>query len=284
MKLAKRIIGVASAKGGVGKSTTAVNVAVSLSQDYNLKVALLDADIYGPSVPMLLGTDGIKARVHESDSKEEEEEGAEKKQKKAKLEPVRAYGIEAMSMGYLVERDSAMIWRGLIVMSVLRQLLFDVAWSRDLDVMVIDMPPGTGDVQLSLSQEVSMSGAVVVSTPQDIALADARRGVAMFRQVDVPVLGIVQNMSTFVCPKCEHATPIFGDNGARHTAAELGVDFLGDVPLQLDIRQTSDTGQPIVASRPDSIAAQHYRHIADRIQSSDSGASERSRIAYDDEE
>jgi ATP-binding protein involved in chromosome partitioning len=237
------IIAVASGKGGVGKSTTAVNIALGL-QASGLKVGVLDADIYGPSMPRLLG---IKGRPQQLAGD--------------KLAPMEAYGLKVMSMGFLVDEETPMIWRGPMVMSALSQMLKDVAWG-ELDVLVVDMPPGTGDAQLTMAQQVPLAGAIIVSTPQDLALIDARKGLNMFRKVDVPVLGIVENMSTFICPHCGSATDIFAHGGAQSEAKRLGVPFLGEVPLTLAIRETSDAGKPVVASDPKSPAAEAYRAIA----------------------
>jgi len=239
------IIAVASGKGGVGKSTTAVNLALALKET-GLKVGILDADIYGPSMPRLLGLKGQPQQVSGD-----------------KLAPMEAYGIKVMSMGFLVDEETPMIWRGPMVMSALSQMLKDVAWG-ELDVLVVDMPPGTGDAQLTMAQQVPLAGAVIVSTPQDLALIDARKGLNMFRKVNVPVLGIVENMSTFVCPHCGEPSNIFGHGGARAEAARLGVPFLGDVPLMIAIRETSDEGRPVVATDPSSPAAEAYREIAGR--------------------
>jgi ATP-binding protein involved in chromosome partitioning len=239
----KHMIAVASGKGGVGKSTTAVNLALGL-QAIGLKAGILDADIYGPSQPRLLGLSGRPQVAHGNT-----------------LRPMQAYGLEAMSMGFLVEEGTPIIWRGPMVVSALTQMLRDVAWG-DLDVLVIDMPPGTGDVQLTMAQQVPLSGAIIVSTPQDLALIDARKGLNMFRRVDVPVLGIIENMSYFICPKCGERSDVFGHGGARDEAAKLGLPFLGAVPLHMDIRATSDAGQPIVASSPSSPHAQIFRDIA----------------------
>ena len=241
----KQMIAVASGKGGVGKSTTAVNLALGL-QAIGLKTGILDADIYGPSQPRLLGLTGRPHVAHGN-----------------VLQPMEAYGLKAMSMGFLVDEGTPIIWRGPMVVSALTQMLRDVEWG-ELDVLVIDMPPGTGDVQLTMAQQVPLSGAIIVSTPQDLALIDARKGLAMFQKVDVPVLGIVENMSFFLCPKCGERSDIFGHGGAKHEAEKLGVPFLGGVPLHMDIRSTSDDGRPIVASRPDSPQAQIYREIAAR--------------------
>ena len=240
------IVAVASGKGGVGKSTTAVNLALGLAAG-GRKVGLLDADIYGPSQPRMMG---IRGRPTSPDGKT--------------LEPMQNYGIKVMSMGFLVDEETPMIWRGPMVMSALQQMLRDVNWG-ELDVMIVDMPPGTGDAQLTMAQQVPLAGAVIVSTPQDIALLDARKGLNMFRKVDVPVLGIVENMSYFLCPNCGHQADIFGHGGARTEAERLGVEFLGEIPLHLDIRETSDSGRPIFVTRPDSEHAAAYRAMADRI-------------------
>ena len=239
----KHMIAVASGKGGVGKSTTAVNLALGL-QALGLKTGILDADIYGPSQPRLLGLTG-RPEVARPNT----------------LRPMHAHGLKAMSMGFLVEEGTPIIWRGPMVVSALTQMLRDVDWG-ELDVLVIDMPPGTGDVQLTMAQQVPLAGAIIVSTPQDLALIDARKGLNMFRKVDVPVLGIIENMSYFICPKCGERSDIFGHGGARDEAQKLGIPFLGGVPLHMDIRVTSDEGQPIVASSPDSVHAQIYRDIA----------------------
>lgn len=248
----KSIIAVASGKGGVGKSTTAVNLALALAQGDGTragkKVGLLDADIYGPSLPRMLGLSGKKP--DSPDGK--------------RLQPVQGWGIPCMSMGFLVPEDTPMIWRGPMVMSALEQMLRDVNWG-ELDVLVVDMPPGTGDAQLTMAQRVPLAGAVIVSTPQDIALLDARKGLNMFRRVDVPVLGIVENMSYFCCPNCGHRSEIFAHGGARRTAEELGCDFLGELPLNIAIRETSDGGTPIVAFRPESDEAKAYRTIAAQV-------------------
>jgi ATP-binding protein involved in chromosome partitioning len=236
------IIAVASGKGGVGKSTTAVNLALALHAQ-GLKVGLLDADIYGPSMPRLMG---LKGQPQLADNK---------------LQPMQAYGVKVMSMGFLVDEDTPMIWRGPMVMSALSQMLKDVNWG-ELDVLVVDMPPGTGDAQLTMAQQVPLAGAVIVSTPQDLALIDARKGLNMFRKVDVPVLGLVENMSTFICPHCGGRSDIFAHGGARQEAARLSVPFLGEVPLTLAIREASDAGKPVVASDPASPAAEAYRAMA----------------------
>ncbi len=242
----RSIIAVASGKGGVGKSTVAANLALGLAA-IGQKVGLLDADIYGPSMPRMLG---ISGRPASRDGKV--------------LEPMSNYGIKCMSMGFLVAEDTPMIWRGPMVMSALQQMLRDVAWG-ELDIMIVDMPPGTGDAQLTMAQQVALAGAVIVSTPQDIALIDARKGLNMFKKVDVPVLGIIENMSYFLCPHCGERSDIFGHGGARREAERLGTDFLGEVPIDLAIRETSDEGRPITASQPDSPYARTFRDIAARV-------------------
>ena len=242
----KHLIAVASGKGGVGKSTTTVNLALGL-QANGLKVGILDADIYGPSQPRLLGLAGRP------------QQGANNK-----LQPMSGYGLKAMSMGFLVEEGTPIIWRGPMVVSALNQMLREVNWG-ELDAIIIDMPPGTGDVQLTMAQQVPLSGAVIVSTPQDLALIDARKGLAMFQRVDVPVLGIIENMSYFICPSCGERSDIFGHGGASNEAEKLGVPFLGGVPLHMDIRATSDSGQPIVVTAPDSEHAKVYRDLASRV-------------------
>src|SRR6185312_4358745 len=248
------IIAVASGKGGVGKSTTAVNFALALKEK-GLRVGILDADIYGPSMPRLLGLKGQPQQIAGN-----------------KLAPMEAYGLKVMSMGFLVDEETPMIWRGPMVMSALSQMLQDVAWG-ELDVLVVDMPPGTGDAQLTMAQQVPLAGAVIVSTPQDLALIDARRGIAMFRRVNVPVIGIVENMSYFLCPHCGGRSDIFGHGGARHEAERLGVPFLGGVPLDMEIREKSDSGLPVVAANPDGPHAQTYRDIAARVRDGIAGAS-----------
>ena len=239
------IIAVASGKGGVGKSTTAVNIALGLSQ-LGMKVGVLDADIYGPSIPRMLGIRGKPETIGD------------------KLAPMRNYGIVCMSIGFLVEEDTPMIWRGPMVMSALEQMMRDVDWGP-LDVMVVDMPPGTGDAQLTMAQRVPLAGAVIVSTPQDVALIDARKGLNMFRRVDVPVLGLVENMSYFICPSCGTRSEIFGHGGARETAVEMDMDFLGEVPLHIAIRETSDAGTPIVVSQPESEQARAFMNVASAV-------------------
>ena len=240
------IIAVASGKGGVGKSTTAVNLALGLAAN-GLRVGILDADIYGPSMPRLLG---IKGRPETVDGKI--------------LKPMERYGLKAMSMGFLVDEETPMIWRGPMVMSALTQMLREVAWG-ELDVLVVDMPPGTGDAQLTMAQQVPLAGAVIVSTPQDLALIDARKGLNMFRKVDVPLLGIVENMSYFLAPDTGKRYDIFGHGGAKKEAERLGVPFLGEVPLTMNIRETSDSGQPVVVSEPNGPQAAIYRDIAGKV-------------------
>ena len=250
------IIAVASGKGGVGKSTTAVNLALGL-RDLGLKVGMLDADIYGPSVPKLLAIRGKPELIGGN-----------------RLKPMDGYGLKVMSIGFLVEEETPMIWRGPMVISALTQMLREVEWGT-LDVMVVDMPPGTGDAQLTMAQQVPLRGAVIVSTPQDLALIDARRGIAMFNRVNVPVLGVVENMSYFVCPKCGERTDIFGHGGAEHEAQRQGVPFLGAVPLHMDIRETSDAGRPVVATDPDGPHAQAFRAIAAKVREALGGAGAR---------
>ncbi len=241
----RAIVAVASGKGGVGKSTVAVNLAVSLARQ-GLRVGLLDADIYGPSLPRMLGL----ARRPEV--------------RRERMIPLKAWGLLAMSIGFLVEEETPMIWRGPMVMGALEQMMGQVDWGP-LDIMIVDMPPGTGDAQLTMAQRVALAGAVIVSTPQDIALIDARRGVRMFERTRVPVLGLVENMSFFCCPSCGHRAEIFGHGGARREADRQGIEFLGEIPLLLDIRTASDAGTPIVADAPDSQAAQAFAAIAQRL-------------------
>lgn len=241
----KNIIAVASGKGGVGKSTTSVNLALALAST-GLKVGLLDADIYGPSMPRMLGL-------------------KEKPTVEGKiLTPLEGYGIKVMSMGFLVEEETPMIWRGPMVISALTQMLREVAWG-ELDLLVVDMPPGTGDAQLTMSQQVPLAGAVIVSTPQDIALIDARKGLNMFKKVEVPILGLIENMSTFICPKCGEQSDIFGHGGARSEADRLGVPFLGEIPLHMEIRTNSDGGTPVTASNPEGPHALIYKEIANNV-------------------
>lgn len=240
------VIAVASGKGGVGKSTTALNLALGL-RDLGLRAGLLDADIYGPSVPRLIG---VQEKPQLDDDR--------------RMIPIARFGLAIMSIGFLVADDMPMIWRGPMIMSAITQMLREVAWGK-LDVLVIDLPPGTGDAQLTLSQQAPLNGAVIVSTPQDLALMDARRGITMFRQVNVPVLGVIENMSYFQCPECGARSDIFGHGGARSEAERLGVPFLGEVPLDLAIRTTSDQGRPVVDSAPSGPHAAIYRAIAERV-------------------
>jgi ATP-binding protein involved in chromosome partitioning len=242
----KHIIAVASGKGGVGKSTVSVNLALALSLAGH-KVGMMDADIYGPSQPRMMGLSG-QPKTNDGET----------------LEPMENYGVKCMSMGFLIPDDTPMIWRGPMVMSAIQQLLRDVNWG-ELDVLVVDMPPGTGDAQLTMAQQVPLAGAVIVSTPQDIALLDARKGLNMFRKVEVPVLGIIENMSYFACPSCGHRSEIFSHGGAKLEADRLGVDFLGEIPLDIEIRETSDGGHPVVVSKPDSENAKVFRDIGARV-------------------
>src|SRR5436853_1168136 len=248
----RAIVAVASGKGGVGKSTVAANLALGMKAN-GLRVGVLDADIYGPSMPRMLG---ISGRPQMADAKI--------------LRPMENYGLKCMSIGFLVPEDTPMIWRGPMVMSALQQMLRDVAWG-ELAILIVDMPPGTGDAQLTMAQQVSLAGAVIVSTPQDIALIDARKGLAMFQKVDVPVLGIIENMSYFLCPHCGKRSDIFSHGGARREAERLGTDFLGEVPLDIAIRETSDDGRPITMSQPDSPYAQTFRDIAAQVWAKVSG-------------
>jgi ATP-binding protein involved in chromosome partitioning len=241
----RHIVVVASGKGGVGKSTTSANLALGLAAQ-GWRVGLLDADIYGPSAPRLFGLSG-KPKVENG-----------------KLMPLEAYGIKIMSMGFLVDENTAMVWRGPMVAQALTQMLGEVAWG-DLDALVVDMPPGTGDVQLTMAQQTPIAGAVIVSTPQDLALIDARRAVAMFQKVEAPILGIIENMSYFLCPHCGGRSEIFSHGGARHDAEKLGVPFLGEAPLDMKIRETSDAGRPVVGAEPDSPQAAVYLNLAAKV-------------------
>ncbi|XP_052789663.1 iron-sulfur protein NUBPL-like [Mya arenaria] len=244
----KSVVVVASGKGGVGKSTTAVNLALAMAaNEPKRNIGLLDADVYGPSLPTMMNLQGEPFLDD-----------------KNRMIPLTNFGIKCMSMGFLVDEKSAIVWRGPMVMSAVQRLLRQVAWAP-LDYLFVDMPPGTGDIQLSLSQNIPINGAVIVSTPQDIALLDARRGAEMFRKVDVPVLGLVENMSVYICPQCGHQEHIFGQDGAKGLAEDMGVDILGSVPLTRAIRETSDSGQPIVVSDPGSPQATVYRDIARTI-------------------
>ena len=243
----KNIIAVASGKGGVGKSTTAVNLALALSRE-GTRVGLLDADIYGPSVPQMLGLTGQQP---------ESEDGK-------RIEPMQAFGLQAMSIGFMVDIDSPMVWRGPMVTQALEQLLHQTVW-KDLDYLVVDMPPGTGDTQLTLAQKVPVTGAVIVTTPQDIALIDARKGLKMFEKVGIPILGLVENMSLHVCSKCGHEEHIFGHGGGERMCRDYGTEMLGMLPLELEIRELTDAGKPTVVGAPDSRAAQIYGSIARRI-------------------
>ncbi|MGY4402213.1 ATP-binding protein involved in chromosome partitioning [Bradyrhizobium sp. USDA 3315] len=242
----RHIIAVASGKGGVGKSTTSCNLALGFAA-LGLKVGILDADIYGPSQPKLFGLRGKPRLI-----------GART------LEPMERFGVKVMSIGFLVEEDLAMIWRGPMVISAITQMLCEVAWG-DLDVLVVDLPPGTGDASLTMAQQTPLAGAVIVSTPQDIALIDTARGIAMFRKVNVPLLGVIENMSSFCCPDCGHVSPIFGHGGARNEAERIGAPFLGEIPLDIQIRMTSDDGRPIVATEPESVHAKLYVGIARQV-------------------
>ncbi|KAF6173482.1 hypothetical protein GIB67_027177 [Kingdonia uniflora] len=243
----KDIIAVASGKGGVGKSTTAVNLAVALAKTCQLKVGLLDADIYGPSIPTMMKLSG-KPEVSED----------------MKMIPIENHGVKCMSIGFLVEKDAPIVWRGPMVMSALQKMTGGVAWGN-LDILVVDMPPGTGDAQLTISQKLQLSGALIVSTPQDIALIDARRGANMFRKVEVPILGVIENMSCFKCPHCGEPSYIFGSGGARRTADEMDMEFLGEIPLEIGIRTSSDEGIPIVLSEPDTSVSKAYNDVAKKV-------------------
>src|SRR5439155_13355980 len=247
--------------GGVGKSTVAANLALAIKAN-GRSVGVLDADIYGPSMPRMLGISGRPSASPDGKI----------------LRPMENYGIKCMSIGFLVPEDTPMIWRGPMVMSALKQMLGEVAWG-ELDIMIVDMPPGTGDAQLTMAQQVALAGAVIVSTPQDIALIDARKGLAMFQKVDVPVLGIIENMSYFLCPHCGERSDIFSHGGARREATRLGTDFLGEVPLDMAIRETSDEGRPITVSQPGSPYAETFRDIATRIWDKVSGETPARRVA-----
>ena len=241
----RNTIAVASGKGGVGKSTVAANLAVALAKA-GAKVGLLDADVYGPSIPLMMG------------------QGAKPLVRGGKIVPLEAHGVKIMSIGFLLDPDKALIWRGPLVAQLITQFLNDVLW-EDLDYLVIDLPPGTGDVQLTLTQKIPLSGAVIVTTPQDVALADAVKGLKMFQEVKTPVIGIIENMSGFVCPCCSTVTPIFGEGGGRRTAEEHGVPFLGEVPIDPRIREGGDTGSPIVAADPESVTAKAFEHLAEAV-------------------
>ena len=250
------IICVASGKGGVGKSTTAVNLALALASRGN-KVGILDADIYGPSLPLMMGVpDGTRPKI----------------QDKKFMLPLKAHGIECNSMGFLVDQKTAMVWRAPMIISAFNQILNDTAWS-ELDYLIVDMPPGTGDIQLSLAQSVKVSGAVIVTTPQDVALLDARKGIEMFRKVNVPILGVVENMSMHTCTKCGHEEAIFGSGGGARLSAEYGVDVIGRLPLDLRIRETTDAGNPVVASDKEHVATKAYMELAANVEKRLAGAS-----------
>lgn len=242
----KNIIAVASGKGGVGKSTTSVNLALALQQE-GATVGLLDADIYGPSIPTMLN---IKQKPETKDGKS--------------MQPLQAYGLQVMSIGALIEEDSPMIWRGPIVTQTLNQLLSETNW-EDLDYLIIDLPPGTGDVQLTLSQQIPVTGAVIVTTPQQVSLIDAKKGLRMFEKVEIPVLGLIENMSTHICSNCGHEEAIFGEDGGKKMATEYKVDFLGALPLNKRIREEADAGKPTVTAEPQSEIAQKYRNIAHQV-------------------
>ena len=244
----RNIISVASGKGGVGKSTISINLAVAINQ-LGFSVGLLDADVYGPSIPKLVG-----------------DRQKPKKSKAGKILPIQKYNISLMSIGFLVPEDSPMIWRGPMVITAVSQMLNDVEWGQ-LDYLIVDMPPGTGDVQLTMAQRVPMSGAVIVSTPQDLALIDAIKGIEMFKKVNVPILGMIENMSTFICPNCKNESHIFGFEGAKVEAKNQNVDFLGDIPLEIDLRECSDNGKPIMLSKTDSTVSKKFLEIAKLVKS-----------------
>ncbi|XP_061356831.1 iron-sulfur protein required for NADH dehydrogenase, mitochondrial [Gastrolobium bilobum] len=243
----KDTIAVASGKGGVGKSTTAVNLAVALATKCQLKVGLLDADVYGPNIPTMMN---INTKPEVTQDK--------------KMIPIENYGIKCMSIGFLVGKDAPIVWRGPMVSNALEKMTRGVDWGN-LDILVMDMPPGTGDVQIAMSQNLQLSGALIVSTPQDVALMDARRGVNMFHKVDVPILGIVENMSCFKCPHCGEPSYIFGKGGTHRTAAEMGLEFLGEIPLEVEIREACDQGHPIVLAAPDSLVSRAYNAVAEKV-------------------
>ncbi|MFN8593765.1 MAG: iron-sulfur cluster carrier protein ApbC [Thermomicrobiales bacterium] len=245
IKGVRNTIAVASGKGGVGKSTVAANLAVALAKA-GAKVGLLDADVYGPSIPLMMGQHG-KPLVRDG-----------------KIVPLEAHGVQVMSIGFLLDPEKALIWRGPLVAQLITQFLNDVLW-EDLDYLVIDLPPGTGDVQLTLTQKIPLSGAVIVTTPQDVALADAVKGLKMFQEVKTPVIGIVENMSGFVCPCCGEVTPIFGEGGGKRTAEAHGVPFLGEIPIEPQVRAGGDTGDPIVADHPDSVTAKAFENVAEAV-------------------
>jgi ATP-binding protein involved in chromosome partitioning len=241
----KNTIAVASGKGGVGKSTVAVNLAVALAQA-GAKVGLLDADVYGPSIPLMMGTSDRPLMRNQ------------------RIVPLEAHGVKLMSIGFILDPDKALIWRGPLVAQLIRQFLNDVDWG-DLDYLVIDLPPGTGDVQLTLVQSIPISGAVIVTTPQEVALADAVKGLKMFQEVKTPILGIIENMSGFVCPNCNTLHDIFGAGGGKRTAEQHGVELLGQIPIETTVREGGDTGAPVVLSRPDSVTGQAFKHAAERV-------------------
>lgn len=243
----KYIIAVASGKGGVGKSTTAVNLALALAEKKNVKVGILDADIYGPNQPQMLG---VSEKPTSKDGKT--------------LDPVYAYGIQSMSIGYLIDVNTPMIWRGPMATGALQQLLNDTLWDN-LDYLIVDLPPGTGDIQLTLTQKIPLAGAVIITTPQDIALLDVRKAIGMFNKVKVPLLGVVENMCTHVCRQCGHEEPIFGDGGGERIAKECNINLLGVLPLDSRIRKQADSGKPIFIAEPDSPIADIYREIANKI-------------------
>lgn len=249
---ARYIIAIASGKGGVGKSTLASNIAVALAKEQGLLVGLLDADIYGPSQPLMMGDETYKPSMNED----------------KKLIPVQCHGVKLMSIGFIADPAKALIWRGPMAQSAFYQMVRDVQWAPEgekLDVLVIDLPPGTGDVQLTMVQKMRISGAVIVSTPQDISLIDARRAVSMFKTMNIPVLGIIENMSTYICPNCGHEEHIFGHGGAQDEAKKLGIPFLGDIPLSKDMREKSDQGTPIVIEGSEDICARKIRDVASKI-------------------